>query len=287
MRTYLSPLRMAIVVSAVLAAMFWLGERAPRAGSARIVIVIGKKGPAAPGQHEYFAGAMLLARMLSQTRGVAPAVVRDGDPDVELRGARSIVFYCDGGDAHPFADPRWIAALDRALAAGRGLVLLHDALDVPEREGDRVLGWVGGRFKRGVSFERLPGWPAGFENLPAHATTRGVYAFGLDEEWQLDHEFIADRRGVKPILRTVPPEYVVSNPKLGKQLEAWAFERRGGGRSFAAAGPHYHDSWKSEDFRRLVTNAILWTAGIDVPADGAEVSLPNEELAKNLTNERP
>src|SRR5262249_33539909 len=37
-----------------------------------------------------------------------------------------------------------------------------------------------------------------------------------------------------------------------------------------------------ENFRRLVTNAILWTAKLDVPKDGAKVELDPKELKKNM-----
>ena len=63
---------------------------------------------------------------------------------------------------------------------------------------------------------------------------------------------------------------------------AWAFDRADGGRSFGFTGGHYHDNWGNENFRRLVVNAILWSAKIDVPKDGAKVDLDPAELNKNL-----
>src|SRR5256885_7167668 len=52
---------------------------------------------------------------------------------------------------------------------------------------------------------------------------------------------------------------------------AWAFERADGGRSFGFTGGHVHNNWANEDYRRLMVNAILWSAKIDVPAEGAKV----------------
>jgi hypothetical protein len=63
---------------------------------------------------------------------------------------------------------------------------------------------------------------------------------------------------------------------------AWAFDRDHDGRSFGFTGAHFHRNWGNPDFRRLVVNAILWTAHVDVPPDGAKVDLDPAELNKNL-----
>ena len=61
-----------------------------------------------------------------------------------------------------------------------------------------------------------------------------------------------------------------------------AFERDNGGRSFGFTGGHFHRNWGDENFRRLVTNAILWSAKVDVPKGGAPVELDPAELNRNL-----
>ncbi len=54
-----------------------------------------------------------------------------------------------------------------------------------------------------------------------------------------------------------------------KQTVAWAYERPDGGRSFGFTGGHYHWNWGHDDMRRVVTNAILWSAGDSIPSGGA------------------
>ena len=49
---------------------------------------------------------------------------------------------------------------------------------------------------------------------------------------------------------------------------AWAFERPGGGRSFGFTGLHYLASLDQPELRKLLLNAIVWTAGIEVPKEG-------------------
>src|SRR5688500_2087401 len=64
----------------------------------RIVLVAGPT-TAKLGEHEYFAGTVLLAEMLKQTPGVFPIVARDGWPKNPkiFEGAKAIFFYMDGG----------------------------------------------------------------------------------------------------------------------------------------------------------------------------------------------
>jgi trehalose utilization protein len=63
---------------------------------------------------------------------------------------------------------------------------------------------------------------------------------------------------------------------------AWAFDRKDGGRSFGFTGGHFHRNWADEDFRRVVVNAILWCAKVDIPEKGAKVEFDPADLNKNL-----
>jgi hypothetical protein len=63
---------------------------------------------------------------------------------------------------------------------------------------------------------------------------------------------------------------------------AWAVERPDGGRGFGFTGGHVHLNWGDADFRKLVLNALVWTAGAEVPADGVEHDVAESELYENL-----
>jgi type 1 glutamine amidotransferase len=52
---------------------------------------------------------------------------------------------------------------------------------------------------------------------------------------------------------------------------AWAYERNGGGRSFGFSGLHFHENWQLAEYRRLVTQGVLWTLDIAIPKDGIVV----------------
>ena len=40
---------------------------------------------------------------------------------------------------------------------------------------------------------------------------------------------------------------------------------------------HFHFSWQAEPFPKMVLNALLWTAGAEVPEGGVESETPREE----------
>jgi putative membrane-bound dehydrogenase-like protein len=62
----------------------------------------------------------------------------------------------------------------------------------------------------------------------------------------------------------------------------WVIERAGGGRGFGFTGGHYHKNWGDDNFRKVVLNAILWIAHIDVPAGGVESKITEDDLKQNL-----
>jgi type 1 glutamine amidotransferase len=68
---------------------------------------------------------------------------------------------------------------------------------------------------------------------------------------------------------------------------AWARERADGGRGFGFTGAHFHDNWANDDFRKLVLNAILWVARVDVPENGVASRVTPEMLDANLDPKPP
>ncbi|MFO0423410.1 MAG: hypothetical protein ACK52C_07095 [Planctomycetia bacterium] len=97
------------------------------------------------------------------------------------------------------------------------------------------------------------------------------------------------------ILTAVPPDATRERPdgphsnnpvvraaKGSREALAWAYERPEGGRGFGCTGAHFHANWENEDFRKLMLNALVWTAGLDVPADGVSSAVSADDLAANL-----
>jgi hypothetical protein len=67
------------------------------------------------------------------------------------------------------------------------------------------------------------------------------------------------------------------------QTLMWGIERPDGGRGVGFTGGHYHRNWTIDGFRTLVLNALVWTAGMEVPAGGVKSApLTEEQLNANL-----
>jgi putative membrane-bound dehydrogenase-like protein len=278
-----------------LIAFGFLGNTSADNPPKRVLFIAG--GPSHDyGSHEHYAGCRLLADAIQQSfpeDRVRVEISRGWPTDSQsVANADAIVIYADGGGGHP-ALPH-LAELRGAMERGAGLVCLHYAVEVPkDRGGPEFLEWLGGYFETDWSVN--PTWTAEFQQFPAHAVTHGVKPFASYDEWYYHMRFQPQMEGVTPILTAVPPDTTLDRPDgphsgnpdvraavLGRhepQHVAWAFERPGGGRSFGFTGGHFHWGWGREDQRRLVSNAILWTAGIDPPTNGAVApALRVEEL---------
>jgi hypothetical protein len=64
-------------------------------------------------------------------------------------------------------------------------------------------------------------------------------------------------------------------------------ERPDGGRGFGFDGGHFNVNWGNDDFRRMVVNALMWTAKVNVPAKGAKCDIAPEDLTANLDPKPP
>jgi len=252
----------------------------------KIVLVAGRQSHG-PGDHEFFAGTAILMNMLKQTPGVFPVMARDGWPKNEkiFEGAKAVVFYMDGGGGHPIIQAKHKEVVQKLMDQGVGFVNLHYAVEYPKAQSEAVLDWLGGYYETG--FSTNPHWVANFKSMPEHPVTRGVKPFDIKDEWYFNIRFAPEGKGVTPILKATPPDTERGTPDAKKfpgreEIVAWTFDRGNGGRSFGFTGGHTHKNWGEESFRRLVVNAILWTAKIEVPKDGAKVDLDPADLQKNM-----
>jgi type 1 glutamine amidotransferase len=263
----------------------------------KIVLVAGRRSHGR-GEHEHFAGCALLMNMLKQTPGVFPVLAKDGwpkNPEI-FKGAKTIVFYADGGGGHPILQADHLKVIGDLMKQGVGLVCLHYACEPTKGKGQtEFLDWIGGAFE--INWSVNPHWDANFKNLPEHPIARGVNPFSMRDEWYYHMRFVDDMKGVTPILSDLPPKETLSRPDGAHsgnlavrkavadgelQHVAWACERPDGARGFGFTGGHFHKNWGDENFRRIVVNAILWTAKFDVPAGGASVQLAPSDLNRYL-----
>ena len=268
------------------------------AGDKKIVFLAGPPSHG-PGDHEHRAGCLLLASCLDKVPGVTSEVCSNGwpqHPEAAFAGAAALVIYSDGGEGHPFLQGDRLKTVGGLMKQGVGLVCLHYAVEPTKEAGEKeFLDWIGGCFEQHWSVN--PTWRAEFKQLPAHAITRGVRPFGVTDEWYFHMRFGDGMKGVVPILAMAPPASTMDRPdgphegnpavreavKRGEpQVLAWACERPDGGRGFGFTGGHFHRNWGNDDYRKLVLNAILWTAKVEVPPAGIESKVSEEALKQNL-----
>lgn len=258
--------------------------------------------------HEHKAGCHLLARCLNESElDVSAQVVDEGawpEPWVGYEEPDTVVLYCDGFKKHLAKDHQ--EKIQSLVDRGVGVACLHFATEVEPKElGPTFLDWIGGYFEIGWSVN--PHWDATFDQLPDHPITNGVEPFTIRDEWYYHMRFQPELEGVTPILSALPPLRTLtsrakdknrgSNPTVmsaveagAKQHVAWAYERPNGGRGFGFTGGHFHQNWKQDDFRKLVLNALLWTAHAEVPEEGVTSRTPSEidmELNQDYPQRKP
>lgn len=263
-----------------------LEKDSPAPTLAKIILIAGRQSHG-PGDHEFFAGSAILMKMLQQTPGVWPVMVRDGWPKNEriFDNARAVMFYLDGRGGHPLTDPKKLGLIQKLVDQKAGFVCLHYAVDYRPQEGERILQWMGGFYLDRFSIN--PHWDADFKSLPTHPVTRGVQPFKIRDEWYYNMKFVDGMKQVTPILVATPPDGTrgteAARAHKGRpEVVAWTFDRADGGRGFGFTGGHTHQNWSEPNFRRLVTNAILWSAHIEVPKAGAPVEMDPSEIGKRL-----
>jgi type 1 glutamine amidotransferase len=248
----------------------------------KIVLIPDQAKEHPPAEHEGFAGCALLAKMLQQTKGVAPVMVENGWPTnpQTLKNAKTLVFYMDGGGKQ--STIAHAAEIQKLMDAGVGIVHLHQVIDYPTEPGNVAIKWLGGVYDAKSGGARGH-WDESFTEFPKSQVTRGVEPFAMNDGWILKLKFMDT--GVTPILRTThlspkpkPDEKITGN----QNVVCWTYERPDGGRAFVMTGTHNHKTWELPGLRRLVVNGILWTAKVPIPQAGAPVELDPADLMTNL-----
>jgi len=267
-------IRAALITGLALLALLAGGCDGPGAGHR--IVLIGGSGNEGPGRHAYAEGVRRLAKMLAgspQGRDAEIVVYERGWPSdpAALRGASTVVLYFDGLDRHPLHDAAHRAQLGAMVRQGVGLVALHQASTVPADDASLDLrAWLGG--ERVGMFDRTTETATVAPVDATHPITRGVGAFTYRDEFYPTLRFAA--KGVRPVLRsTLHVQYRDGAAVVEDRPEAvtvgWAYERPDGGRSFGYTGAHFLAALEQPALRTVLLNAILWTAGVEVPAGGA------------------
>src|SRR5687768_5051994 len=281
---------------------------ADQAKPARIVLIAGRPSHG-PGLHEFRAGSMLLQKALSDYPGVTVEVISGGwptrpagegvvDDHAVLEGAAAIFIYADGGKGHPALQGDRMKILDALAAKGVGLGFGHYGVEVPVgAPGEAMHRWAGGFYETNYSVN--PMWTPEFTRFPSHPVTRGVAPFSNRDEWYFNMRWPSDaghKARITPLLVAAPSDAVRAGPYVSPrgpyahivadsgrtETMMWAYERPDGGRSFGFTGGHTHTNWGDANQRRIVLNALLWIAKMNVPPSGVVDRIVPSDLTVNL-----
>lgn len=272
--------------------------QAEDAEKAKIVFISGSPSHGRM-HHEHRAGNIILAKSLNESGLNVNAVLvpHYGYPKDKsiLQDAASVVIFCTGHRGHVL-NPN-LAEFDALMKNGTGVVMIHWATEAQKgKPGESFLQWMGGFCD--LDWSVNPHWTANFKDFPDHPICNGLKPFSVDDEWYYHMRFVDDKKGLTPILFDLPGLETLrrkdgprsGNPAVRKAVEsgekqtvAWAYQRPNGGRGFGFTGGHNHESWRNDNFRKVVLNAILWTAKVDVPADGCpSAAIDGQQIEENL-----
>jgi type 1 glutamine amidotransferase len=246
------------------------GEASIDAGGKRIVLIGGQKSHG-PGEHDFANGLGAIKQALlgaTNVHGLSVEIYPDAWPADSsiLAGASTIVWYFDGIQQvpHPLLNADRRAAFAKLMEQGVGFVCLHQATSLPaDNTSIPLTDWLGG-CRYGMIDRANLDLPFTQEHADS-PVCHGWTSFSYKDEIYPTLAFVAGSKGVTPLLSAVaPPE------KPAPHTVAWTYDRPGGGRSFGFTGLHYVTSMRVDPVRHLVLNGILWTAHIDIPANGVE-----------------
>lgn len=245
------------------------------------IVIIGDRalGPLATplGQHDWVDGVLKIQRLIDG----APALASQnpnvkaypaGFPEdlAELDGASTIVLYFGSVQRkNPVEEPAVKAKLEELMAGGAGLVALHQSFTLEDGASVPFDQWLGGyrQARKDYTIETAP-----LTVVAGHPVSRGLEDFAYLDEFYPSIEFAASP--ADPILtgrvhvQGRDGQGMVFEEPSSERVVAWAHERSSGGRSFGYSGLHFLEAFDQPQVQTMVLNAIMWTAGLEVPAEG-------------------
>jgi len=266
------------------------------AESTKKIVLIGGPKSHGIGEHDFSNGITLLKEFLDSSPDARSAKVvayPDGWPmeASALDGASALVLYFDGvqggEESHPLFSATHRAQFEKLMNGGAGVVVLHQASTVPANDTSINLPhWLGGA--RYGTFDRTTE-PVLFK--PAvHPISTGVGELLLNDEFYPTIRFFQGGKGVTPILTgKLHPQFrdgkLLVIDKAETRPVAWAFARADGGRAFTFTGLHYLAGLDNPPLRKLLLNAIFWTAKMDVPKGGVSTAAPADAAERLVKQE--
>jgi len=262
----------------------------------KLVIIAGAKSHP-PLMHEFRAGCLLLEKCLRGFPGLKVEVHTNHwvQNEATLEDADAIFIYSDGWKRHPAVQGDHLQTLTRLVSRGVSIGFAHYAVQAdPAVAGKQFKQWIGGHYEH--EFSVNPIWKPEFKRFPKHPITRGVQPFSVRDEWYFNIRFREGMRGITPLLVDTPSDDVRDGPYVyprgpyphiqaasgRSETMMWCVERPDGGRGLGFTGGHNHLNWGDPNFRKIVLNGLVWLAGLEVPKNGVQSTVTEDELYQNL-----
>jgi len=238
----------------------------PPAAKKRLLLLAQGPDGHPPQTHEYEAGLKILQKLLTKAEGLDVTLVRADEPWREgpelLAKADGVVLFLSEGAKWLHQDPKRLEALAALARRGGGISALHWAMGTKDAANiDGFVKLAGGchggpdrKYKVVTAEATVPD--------PKHPVVAGLAAFKVRDEFYYHLKFPKDKLGAgwSPILQVE----IDGN----KETVAWAWDRPDKGRSFGFSGLHFHENWQVPEYRRLVTQGVLWTMRTPFPGAG-------------------
>ncbi len=281
---------LALVASFVLSPVFASNAPSPR----EIVFLAGPKDHGMPGRHEYEKDLRFLAHCLETSpnlRGLTTKVHVGAAPrDLSFFENAAVIVIESSSDrlareVHPLFPPEpdnpnhrydeattaWLKELDALIKKNRtGVVVFHYANWVEHWTArGYYMQWLGGLWVQMASRNPVDEWTM-TPRAPEHPILRGVKPWTYHDE-VFCRFFLPPNDPNRTDLLTGTP----AKSPVGPQVVSWAYQRDDGGRGFVMGGVDFHVNLQQhDDYRRFLLNGIVWAAGLEVPADGAQSTPP-------------
>jgi len=279
-----------LLATALLIAGLPLFATAQNQPKAKKIVLVGMNTDHKAGEHEYMAGLVILAECLKQTPGVEVTIIKAPEyPKGEkkkgwlpgwpaefkaLEEADCIVCFCRTAGTYFMADGERKEKFQELMKKGAGFVSLHWAVETTKQFGDPTFMAIQGGYYE-PNYSTNPHNTATVQQAdPQHPIARGWKPFQARDEFYFKMRFMPE---AKPVLTATLTGY--DKKEYKDETIGWVYQRKdnkgplGEGRSFGFTGCHFHLNFGIEDFRRMIVNGILWTAGVEVPQGGAPVAL--------------
>lgn len=283
-------------LAGVLLFVFCVNAATVLARPRKIVLIAGKKSHK-PGEHEYEKTVRLLKVLLDRApnlKNISTEIHFNGWPEnpATLEDADTIVTISDGQDGNlyspvPFMTPERMQVMQRQMKRGCGFMTFHFSTFAPDALAPQILEWGGGYFDwQGDDGKRK--WYSDIKTIEdtlqpgplRHPILNGFAPFKFRDEYYYRIRFRENDARLKPILLA---------PALGgttlEHTVAWAIERKDGGRGFCTTTGHYFANWQHDSYRKLILNAIAWTAKVRIPGEGVQSDYLDETRVEAILHE--